>query len=167
MKLFTKIFLQVTCVILILSSAIFFYTTCRWKDQSLQDINSYEWNRFQTSLSQMENQLRIAGSQSDASDPDLQEKILVYSFRHVFHDSAALYCNEKELYNGTSYEFEAETIGKLTAETLPQKKLSAFYDYDPVISKTDGKTLLLYSYSSTEYTGEENAARSCFSRQAH
>ena len=97
MKLFTKIFLQVTCVILILSSAIFFYTTCRWKDQSLQDIN-----------------------------------------------------------NGTSYEFEAETIRKLTAETLPQKNLSAFYDYDPVISKTDGKTLLLYSYSSTEYTGEEN-----------
>lgn len=44
----------------------------------------------------------------------------------------------------------------MTAETLPQKKLSAFYDYDPVISKTDGKTLLLYSYSSTEYTGEEN-----------
>lgn len=42
MKLFTKIFLQVSCVILILSSAIFFYTTCRWKDQSLQDINSYE-----------------------------------------------------------------------------------------------------------------------------
>lgn len=156
MKLFTKIFLQVTCVILILSSAIFFYTTCRWKDQSLQDINSYEWNKFQTSISQFENQLRIAGSQSDASDPDLQEKILVYSFRHVFHDSAALYCNEKELYNGTSYEFEAETIRKLTAETLPQKNLSAFYDYDPVISKTDGKTLLLYSYSSTEYTGEEN-----------
>lgn len=126
MKLFTKIFLQVSCVILILSSAIFFYTTCRWKDQSLQDINSYEWNKFQTSLSQMENQLRIAGSQSDASDPDLQEKILVYSFRHVFHDSAALYCDGKELYNGTSYEFEAETIRKLTAETLPQKKLSAF-----------------------------------------
>lgn len=156
MKLFTKIFLQVTCVILILSSAIFFYTTCRWKDQSLQDINSYEWNKFQTSISQFENQLRIAGSQSDASDPGLQEKILVYSFRHVFHDSAALYCDGKELYNGTSYEFEAETIRKLTAETLPQKNLSAFYDYDPVISKTDGKTLLLYSYSSTEYTGEEN-----------
>lgn len=156
MKLFTKIFLQVSCVILILSSAIFFYTTCRWKDQSLQDINSYEWNKFQTSLSQMENQLRIAGSQSDASDPDLQEKILVYSFRHVFHDSAALYCDGKELYNGTSYEFEAETIGKLTAETLPQKKLSAFYDCDPVINKIEGKTLLLYSYSSTEYTGEEN-----------
>ena len=148
MKLFTKIFLQVTCVILILSSAIFFYTTCRWKDQSLQDIN-----RFQTSISQFENQLRIAGSQSDAFDPDLQEKILVYSFRHVFHDSAALYCDGKELYNGTSYEFEAETIRRLTAETLPQKKL---YDYDPVISKTDGKTLLLYSYFSTEYTGEEN-----------
>ena len=181
MKLFTKIFLQVTCVILILSSAIFFYTTCRWKDQSLQDINSYEWNKFQTSISQFENQLRIAGSQSDASDPDLQEKILVYSFRHVFHDSAALYCNEKELYNGTSYEFEAETIRKLTAETLPQKNLSAFYDYDPVISKTDGKTLLLYSYSSTEYTGEENyqivtykditdvlkRSQILFSRQAH
>ena len=95
MKLFTKIFLQVTCVILILSSAIFFYTTCRWKDQSLQDINSYEWNKFQTSISQFENQLRIAGSQSDASDPDLQEKILVYSFRHVFHDSAAAAAQRK------------------------------------------------------------------------
>lgn len=111
MNLFTKIFLQVSCVILILSSAIFFYTTCRWKDQSLQDINSYEWNRFQTSISQFENQLRIAGSQSDASDPDLQEKILVYSFRHVFHDSAALYCNEKELYNGTPMNLRQKPSG--------------------------------------------------------
>ena len=42
MKLFTKIFLQVACVILILSSAVFFYTSYRWKNQSIQYINNYE-----------------------------------------------------------------------------------------------------------------------------
>lgn len=156
MKLFTKIFLQVSCVILILSSAIFFYTTCRWKDQSLQDINSYEWNKFQTSLSQMENQLRLADSYLDASDTNLEEKVLIYAFRNIFHDSAALYGDGQELYNGTAYEFEAQDIGKLTSEIIPQKQLLAFYDYEPVISKTEGRTLLLFSYSSTEYAGKEN-----------
>ena len=33
MKLFTKIFLQVICMVLLLSSGIFFYTTYRWKNQ--------------------------------------------------------------------------------------------------------------------------------------
>lgn len=155
MKLFTKIFLQVSCVILILSSAIFFYTTCRWKNQSLQDINSYEWNKFQTSLSQMESQLRLADSYLDDSDTKLQEKVLIYAFRNIFHDSAALYGDGQELYNGTAYEFEAQDIGKLTSEIIPQKQLLAFYDYEPVISKTDGRTLLLFSYSSTDYAGKE------------
>ena len=38
MKLFTKIFLQVICVVLLLSSGIFFYTTYRWKNQSIQKL---------------------------------------------------------------------------------------------------------------------------------
>lgn len=46
LKLFTKIFLQVACVILILSSAVFFYTSYRWKNQSIQYINNYEYTKF-------------------------------------------------------------------------------------------------------------------------
>lgn len=54
MKLFTKIFLQVACVILLLSSGIFFYTTYKWKNQSIQDINNYEDQKFQNNISQFE-----------------------------------------------------------------------------------------------------------------
>ena len=54
MKLFTKIFLQVACVILILSSAVFFYTSYRWKNQSIQYINNYEYTKFQNNLLQFE-----------------------------------------------------------------------------------------------------------------
>ena len=60
MKLFTKIFLQVICMVLLLSSGIFFYTTYRWKNQSIENINSYENSRFQTNISKFENMLHIA-----------------------------------------------------------------------------------------------------------
>ena len=58
MKLFTKIFLQVACMILILSSAVFFYTSYRWKNQSIQYINNYEYTKFQNNLLQFEEKLQ-------------------------------------------------------------------------------------------------------------
>ena len=42
MKLLIKIFFQTTCIILLVSSGIFLYTTYCWKNQSIQNINSYE-----------------------------------------------------------------------------------------------------------------------------
>ena len=69
MKLFTKIFLQVICMVLLLSSGIFFYTTYRWKNQSIQNINSYENSRFQTNISKFENMLmRIKSKTQDSDD---------------------------------------------------------------------------------------------------
>ena len=68
MKLFTKIFLQVACVILILSSAVFFYTSYRWRNQSIQYINNYEYTKFQNNLLQFEEKLRLTSSQSANSD---------------------------------------------------------------------------------------------------
>ena len=106
MKLFTKIFLQVACVILILSSVIFFYTSYRWKKQSIQYINNYEDSKFQTNLRQFDKKLSLAATQSAVSDDALRKRILIYSFREVFHNSAVLYQNGEELYNGTTYEFD-------------------------------------------------------------
>ena len=76
MKLFTKIFLQVACVILILSSAVFFYTSYRWKNQSIQYINNYEYTKFQNNLLQFEEKLRLTSSQSANSDEKVRNRIL-------------------------------------------------------------------------------------------
>lgn len=81
MKLFTKIFLQVACVILILSSAVFFYTSYRWKNQSIQYINNYEYTKFQNNLLQFEEKLRLTSSQSANSDKKVRNRILIYAFR--------------------------------------------------------------------------------------
>ena len=96
MKLFTKIFLQVICVVLLLSSGIFFYTTYRWKNQSIQNINSYENSRFQTNISKFENMLMRIKSKTQDSDDKIREKMIIYAFRQVFHDSAVLYQDGKE-----------------------------------------------------------------------
>lgn len=113
MKLFTKIFLQVTCMIFLLSSGIFFYTTYKWKNQSIRDINNYENSKFQTNLLQFENKLTQIRNQTQNSDGEILDKMIIYAFRQIFHDSAVLYQDETELYNGTEYEFDVQSIRKL------------------------------------------------------
>lgn len=158
MKLFTKIFLQVVCVILILSSAVFFYTSYRWRNQSIQYINNYEYTKFQNNLLQFEEKLRLTSSQSANSDEKVRNRILIYAFRQIFHDSAVLYQNSEELYNGTAYDFDVQGIQEQLGEVeLHGKWYDAdTYICDPLISKADGKTLLLFFYSSTESTTNLN-----------
>lgn len=158
MKLFTKIFLQVTCVILILSSAIFFYTSYRWEKQSIQYINNYEYTKFQNNLLQFEEKLRLTSSQSAGSDERVRNRILIYAFRQIFHDSAVLYQNGEELHNGTTYNFDVQGIQKQMGEIELHGKWYDMdtYVYDPIISKIDGRTLLLFYYSSTESTTKLN-----------
>ena len=158
MKLFTKIFLQVACVILILSSAVFFYTSYRWKNQSIQYINNYEYTKFQNNLLQFEEKLRLTSSQSANSDEKVRNRILIYAFRQIFHDSAVLYQNDEELYNGTAHDFDVQGIQEQLGEVeLHGKWYDAdTYICDPLISKADGKTLLLFFYSSTESTTNLN-----------
>lgn len=158
MKLFTKIFLQVACVILILSSAVFFYTSYRWRNQSIQYINNYEYTKFQNNLLQFEEKLRLTSSQSANSDEKVRNRILIYAFRQIFHDSAVLYQNDEELYNGTAYDFDVQGIQEQLGEVeLHGKWYDAdTYICDPLISKADGKTLLLFFYSSTESTTNLN-----------
>ena len=158
MKLFTRIFLQVACVILILSSTVFFYTSYRWKNQSIQYINNYEYTKFQNNLLQFEEKLRLTSSQSANSDEKVRNRILIYAFRQIFHDSAVLYQNDEELYNGTAYDFDVQGIQEQLGEVELHGK---WYDADtnmcdPLIRKADGKTLLLFFYSSTESTTNLN-----------
>ncbi len=156
MKLFTKIFLPVACVILILSSVIFFYTSYRWKKQSIQYINNYENSKFQSNLRQLEKGLSLSATQSSSSNSTLQRKILIYRFREIFHDSAVLYQNNEELYNGTIYEFDNRGIQKQMG-TVPKRLYDTdSYGYDPVICKINGKTLLLFSYISAESVTKMN-----------
>lgn len=147
MKLFTKIFLQVACVIFLLSSVIFFYTTYRWKNQSIQYINTYENSKFQNNLQQFERKLQLSGCKESSMDDTLRAKAMIYAFRQIFHETAVLYQDGEELYNGTSYEFEARTIQKKMQNGYGNYDS---YDDSPVISKIDGKTLLLYSYQNKD-----------------
>lgn len=145
-------------MILILSSAVFFYTSYRWKNQSIQYINNYEYTKFQNNLLQFEEKLRLTSSQSANSDEKVRNRILIYAFRQIFHDSAVLYQNDEELYNGTAYDFDVQGIQEQLGEVeLHGKWYDAdTYICDPLISKADGKTLLLFFYSSTESTTNLN-----------
>ena len=152
MKLFTKIFLQVICMVLLLSSGIFFYTTYRWKNQSIQNINSYENSRFQTNISKFENMLMRIKSKTQDSDDKIREKMIIYTFRQVFHDSAVLYQDGKEQYNGTKYEFDLQNIRNLTKNKHDGFENDIYCD-KPLLSKTNGNVFLLFyssSYSSTD-----------------
>ena len=99
MKLLIKIFFQTTCIILLVSSGIFLYTTYCWKNQSIHNINSYE-----TSLSD---------NQKQNADNEMRPQIVTYAFRQVFHDSAVLYLDGKMTYNGTVYEFDVKKLREL------------------------------------------------------
>ena len=147
MKLFTKIFLQVICMVLLLSSGIFFYTTYRWKNQSIQNINSYENSRFQTNISKFENMLMRIKSKTQDTDDKIREKMIIYAFRQVFHDSAVLYQDGKEQYNGTKYEFDLQNIRNLTKNKHDGFENDIYCD-KPLISKTNGNVFLLF-YSSS------------------
>ena len=84
MKLLIKIFFQTTCIILLASSGIFLYTTYCWKNQSIQNINSYENSRFQTNISKFENMLMRIKSKTQASDDKIWEKMIIYAFPRFY-----------------------------------------------------------------------------------
>ena len=78
-------------MILILSSAVFFYTSYRWKNQSIQYINNYEYTKFQNNLLQFEEKLRLTSSQSANSDEKVRNRILIYAFRQIYHDLSLIH----------------------------------------------------------------------------
>ena len=152
MKLLIKIFSQTTCIILLVSSGIFLYTTYCWKNQSIQNINSYENSRFQTNISKFENMLMRIKSKTQDTDDKIREKMIIYAFRQVFHDSAVLYQDGKEQYNGTKYEFDLQNIRNLTKNKHDGFENDIYCD-KPLLSKTNGNVFLLFyssSYSSTD-----------------
>lgn len=104
MKLLIKIFSQTTCIILLVSTGIFLYTTYCWKNQSIQNINSYESSIFRTNILQFENKTSLSDNQKQNADNEMRPQIVTYAFRQVFHDSAVLYLDGKMTYNGTVYE---------------------------------------------------------------
>ena len=113
MKLLIKIFSQTTCIILLVSSGIFLYTTYCWKNQSIQNINSYESSIFRTNILQFENKTSLSDNQKQNADNEMRPQIVTYAFRQVFHDSAVLYLDGKTTYNGTVYEFDVKKVKRI------------------------------------------------------
>ena len=147
MKLLIKIFSQTTCIILLVSSGIFLYTTYCWKNQSIQNINSYENSRFQTNISKFENMLMRIKSKTQDTDDKIRPQIVTYAFRQVFHDSAVLYLDGKMTYNGTVYEFDVKKLRELCESKANMVDHGSNSDgHGPMISQINGRTLLLFYY---------------------
>lgn len=147
MKLLIKIFSQTTCIILLVSSGIFLYTTYCWKNQSIQNIDSYESSIFRTNISQFENKTSRSDVQKQNTDNEMRPQIVTYAFRQVFHDSAVLYLDGKMTYNGTVYEFDVERLRELCeSKANLMNHGSNSEGHDPMISQINGRTLLLFYY---------------------
>lgn len=65
---------QTTCIILLASSGIFLYTTYCWKNQSIQNINSYESSIFRTNILQFENKTSLSDNQKQNADNEMRPK---------------------------------------------------------------------------------------------
>lgn len=147
MKLLIKIFFQTTCIILLASSGIFLYTTYCWKNQSIQNINSYESSIFRTNILQFENKTSLSDNQKQNADNEMRPQIVTYAFRQVFHDSAVLYLDGKMTYNGTVYEFDVKKLRELCASKANMVDHGSNSDgHGPMISQINGRTLLLFYY---------------------
>ena len=147
MKLLIKIFAQTTCIILLVSSGIFLYTTYCWKNQSIQNINSYESSIFRTNILQFENKTSLSDNQKQNADNEMRPQIVTYAFRQVFHDSAVLYLDGKMTYNGTVYEFDVKKLRELCASKANMVDHGSNSDgHGPMISQINGRTLLLFYY---------------------
>jgi len=147
MKLLIKIFSQTTCIILLVSSGIFLYTTYCWKNQSIQNINSYESSIFRTNILQFENKTSLSDNQKQNTDNEIRPQIVTYAFRQVFHDSAVLYLDGKMTYNGTVYEFDVKKLRELCASKANMVDHGSNSDgHGPMISQINGRTLLLFYY---------------------
>ena len=147
MKLLIKIFFQTTCIILLVSSGIFLYTTYCWKNQSIQNINSYESSIFRTNILQFENKTSLSDNQKQNADNEMRPQIVTYAFRQVFHDSAVLYLDGKMIYNGTVYEFDVKKLRELCESKANMVDHgSNSDDHGPMISQINGRTLLLFYY---------------------
>lgn len=147
MKLLIKIFSQTTCIILLVSIGIFLYTTYCWKNQSIQNINSYESSIFRTNILQFEKKTSLSGNQKQNADNEMRPQIVTYAFRQVFHDSAVLYLDGKMAYNGTVYEFDVKKLRELCKSKANMVDHGSNSDgHGPVISQINGRTLLLFYY---------------------
>ena len=147
MKLLIKIFAQTTCIILLVSSGIFLYTTYCWKNQSIQNINSYESSIFRTNILQFENKTSLSDNQKQNTDNEMRPQIVTYAFRQVFHDSAVLYLDGKMIYNGTVYEFDVKKLRELCESKANMVDHGSNSDgHGPMISQINGRTLLLFYY---------------------
>ena len=147
MKLLIKIFFQTTCIILLVSSGIFLYTTYCWKNQSIQNINSYESSIFRTNILQFENKTSLSDNQKQNADNEMRPQIVTYAFRQVFHDSAVLYLDGKMTYNGTVYEFDVKKLRELCKSKANMVDHGSNSDgHGPMVSQINGRTLLLFYY---------------------
>ena len=82
--------------------------------------------------------MRIKSKTQDTDDK-IREKMIIYAFRQVFHDSAVLYQDGKEQYNGTKYEFDLQNIRNLTKNKHDGFENDIYCD-KPLLSKTSVKS---------------------------
>ncbi len=146
MRLFRKIYLQVSLAMVILASVLLFFLLQEMQKESLQDTAAYEMEQFQLQMQRfvekMDKQL------VESSDSVLIEVAAAYQFQRIFGSSGALYLKDKELYNMSPYTYDVELLQK------PDRNTENFGDkYGIVVSRPqkagDKKLLLFYGETKT------------------
>lgn len=110
MKLFRKIYLQVSVAMVILASVLLLFLLQETQKESLQDTVSYEVEQFRLQIQRFGEKMDERSVQS--SGGVLTEVAAAYQFHRIFGTRGALYFNDKELYNMSPYAYDMESLQK-------------------------------------------------------
>lgn len=136
---------------LLLTAALMGYLLWESQRQSIDSVIRYEAERQESDCRQFQMKLRsVHGGQfSKEQNEALRHAVAVSAFREIFLSRGALFEEDKELYNASGYTYDPECL------ELPVKMQSGL-PADLRISgveNVNGKKLLLFSNSSTVYSG--------------
>ena len=149
MRLVTKIFLQVFAGFLILSQVLFFYLLNETKKENLLDVYAYEEETFKKQVNLFYEELNHYALEKEAVQ--IQDIAASNLFHSIFGAQAALYRENREIYNGTRYAFDSDEIlnrpeGRVSYREYGERAKKS----DLLIGETEGDMLLFF-----HCTGEE------------
>ncbi len=141
MKLFRKIFLQVSLAMVALASVLLLFLLREMQKESLQDTALAEMEQFQLRIENFTEKMN--GYQLDDGGEAFADVVAIWQFQQIFGSKGALYHDQKELCNLSPYTYDTDLPQKqewdlknlfsryMTAVSLPQtaddKRLLLFY----------------------------------------
>lgn len=110
MKLFRKIYLQVSLAMVILASVLLVFLLQEMQKESLQDTALYEMEQFRLQIQLFSEKMEEPSMRN--SDSVVAEVAAAWQFQQIFGTRGALYLGDKELYNVSPYTYDVELLQK-------------------------------------------------------